>query len=184
MQRLTPQQVKQSLNRQRFLESMGERFATYQASKVPTHQASLLPDEHRHLAGKEQAKKEAVAARRKIMPAFLRKRLTRWSSILKLKLLAWSLKKSSSSFWFLRRMKSRTQNLILFAKSIPKRTLAVWRISSSSLRRKKNISEVSPSVFGENISATNTSFPMKESPASTLQNTRSEIGKASACPVK
>jgi hypothetical protein len=172
---MTPLQIKQSLRRQRMLEKMGEMLVKSRASKVPLSQVDLLPEEDRHLAGK----KKRVAVLPKILPAFLVRKSTKWWTILKLKLLARSLKVASSSFWSLRRMELRMRVTRFLKRSTPKPTRAAWLTRPSFLRRRKNILAESPSVSGENISETNTFSPMREPRRYTSQITCSGIGRAS-----
>jgi hypothetical protein len=173
---MTSSQQKASLRRQRMLEFLGDRLVTSQASKVPASQAHLLPEEDRHLAGSRERKKIKEDARRKILPDFLRRRLTRWRTILKLKLLARSLKVSSSSFWWLRLITLRMLVTSSSAKGSKSQRLRGWLTRLVSQKRSENSSAPSSSASGENTSGTNTFFRKRPSREFTSCNTCSATG--------
>jgi|ERR1700677_3143339 len=172
-------QTKALLRRQKILESLGEKLATSTASKVPTEQAELLPENHRHLAGKTELEKSRSAALRKMVPAFLRNAWTKRSSILKLKLLAWSLRLASSSFWWRQRKISAMLATKSSSPSILKPWLAAWQTRPSSLRLRKNTFPASSSGSGENISAITTCLVTKPSRRFIWRNIFCGTGQAS-----
>jgi hypothetical protein len=175
MKKATPQEVNRLLFKQRCLESLGAKLAISMLSKIPKEQADLLPAEDRHLAGKKAEQKTRAAARRKILPAFLRRRLTRWTTILKLKLLALSLKASSSSYWFLRRTTWRMLATKFSRRNTRRTSPAASPTRPSSPKKKNSFSVASPSGSGENISGTNICSATKPSPPSTSSNIACEI---------
>ena len=170
-------QTKALLRRQKIMEALGEKLATSTASKVPADQAHLLPENHRHLAGKKEKEKQRLAARRKILPAFLRRYLTRKLSILKLKLLGWSLRASWSTFWWQQRRASATLVLKSSRSNTPPMWQRAWPIKLFLLSRKKNISQASLSDSGENISATSTCSATNQSRPHTWGNIFSATGR-------
>lgn len=168
---LTKTEVAASLRRQRFLESLADRLTKSTASKVPVEMAHLLPSPDQHLAGKRDKQKSRSDARRKMVPAFLRKKLMRWWTILKWKLIARSLRAFSSSYWLRQRIISRTIASRFSKMPTRKRWLAAWRKRPDSPTRSESISAASSYVSGENISATNSCSPMKASRPHTRSDT-------------
>lgn len=178
MTRLTPSEVKASLARQAMLEKWSDKLIISTASKVSAEQAELLADAERHLAGRLESQKRKSADRRKILPDFLRKKLTRWRTILSLKLLAWSLRKSWSSFWWLRRIILRTRVFCSSSRGFQKLRRAASRTSSALRTARKNTLAAWRFVFGGNTWATNTSSRMRVSLRSTLSSTVCGISRA------
>jgi len=177
MKKLTPAQVKASLRRQRFLESLSDRLEASTVSRCPPDRAHLLPQEERAKAGSRPRKKPDGPP--KILPAFLRRPWTKYQTILKWKLLGWSLRRSWSSFLWLRLTILRIRVSCSSLKNFLKRKPAGCRTNSDSPKRSANISAASRSACGENISATNICSPTKASPGFTRSNISCEISRAS-----
>jgi hypothetical protein len=176
----TPQEIRRLLIRQKIAEAVASKLATSMLSKVPPVQAHLLAPEDRHLAGRAALRKIKADARLKMLPGFLRKRFPKWSSILKLKLLALSLKGCSWSYWFRRRTELRKAGIRFSLKNSRSTSRAASPTRPSSPTVSGNSSEGWPFVSGENISGTSTSFPMKPSRESMRFSTYSEMWRALA----
>lgn len=179
-QRATKKELAESQRRQLMMDRLSGMLVRSVASKVPETQADLLPVEDRPLAGTKQKQKEKSDARRSIMPVFLRRKLTKWQTILTLKALGVSSRNALSFYFLLSQTGWRIRVTWSSYKSSLKSTLGGWRKKLGSLTKKKNISVPSSSDFGGNTSATATFSRTSQLPESTSRNTSCEISRASS----
>ena len=177
---LSPQELQASRRRQAIYERLGAKLAASTLSKIPPEQEHLAAGEDLQKIRELREKKRRRDARRNRLPAFLRRHLTRLSQMLKLKLLALSLKASSSSFWLARRTTLRMSVSKFLSLNIRRPKRGAWLKRLVSPTRKKSISGRWPCGSGGNISATNISSPMKESRAFTRSPISFETWRALA----
>lgn len=123
---MTAKEVQQSLRRQKMLESLGEKFLRSQISKLPPSQAHLLPEEDRKLAGTKVRVAQPLTK-----PGFLKRHSMRLWTMLKWKLLAKSLKASSSLYWSARRTTWRMRDLKSSSRKCLTMLRAGWPIKRS-----------------------------------------------------
>lgn len=184
MQPLTPSELAASRRRQAMLEKWSERLAVSTASKVRPEQRELLPEQYQNLAGSRAKDREKKAGLRTMLPDFLSRKLTRWSTILQLKMLAWSLKRLSSSYWWQQRMALRIKIFFSSSNAIPRPKRGASPISSSSRTKRKSILGRWRFGFGANTSVTTTSSPMNRSRESSSSNIACGISRVTSKPAR